>query len=117
MNEGRTVFQAPAILTRISFLKDGGLSLGFSTNELQDADKVIASKFYGKFGHVMFAENQFKEADVPTGDATDESKSPAQRLRATLFVLWKQRGSKGDFEAFYRDNLEKAIDRVKRLLD
>jgi len=117
MSEGRTVFQAPAILNRISFMRDGGLSIGFSTNELEDADKVIASKFYGKFGYVLFAENQFKEADVPASDATDETKSPAQRLRATLFVLWKQRGAKGDFEAFYRDNMEKAITRVKNLLD
>lgn len=112
-----TVFQAPAILSRIAYLKDGGLSLGFVTNELSDEEKLTAGKFYSKFGYVLFKENQFKETEVPVSDATDESKSPAQRLRATLFVLWKQRGSKGDFEAFYRDNMEKAITRVKNLLD
>ena len=112
-----TVFQAPAILNSISFRKDGGLSLGFVTNEITSEEKIIAGKFYSKFGYVLFKENQFKEADVPASDATDETKSPAQRLRATLFVLWKQRGGKGDFEIFYRDMMEKAISRVKNLLD
>ena len=111
------VFQAPAILNSIAYTKDGGLRLGFVTNELGNEEKIIAGTFYAKFGYVCFKENQFKESEIPASDATDESKSPAQRLRATLFVLWKQRGNKGDFEAFYRENLEKAIDRVKRLLD
>jgi hypothetical protein len=111
------VFQAPAILTRIAYLKDGGLSLGFSTQELNPEDKLTAGKFYQTFGWVLFKENQFTEADVPDSDASDESKSPAQRLRGTLFVLWKQRGKKGDFEIFYRANMEQAIERVKKLLD
>ena len=112
-----TTFQAPAILNSIAYTKDGGLRLGFVTNELGNEEKIIAGTFYSKFGYVCFKENQFKESDIPTGDATDETKSPSQRLRATLFVLWKQKGGKGDFEAFYRDNMEKAITRVKNLLD
>ncbi len=111
------IFTAPAILTRLSFTKDGGLSIGFATNELTDQDKVIASQFHGKFGHILFKENEITPEEIPDADATDESKSPAQRLRATLFVLWKQRGKKGDFEVFYRANMELAIERVKKLLD
>ena len=112
-----STFQAPAILTSVSFTKDRGLSLGFRTNELTDEEKVIAASYHGKFGYVLFRENQFKEEDIPDTDATDETKSPSQRLRAALFVMWKQRGSKGDFEVFYRQQMEAAIDRVKRLLD
>jgi len=111
-------FQAPAILTRISHLKDGGLSLGFSTNELSDQDKLIASQFFQKFGWVLFSESALMEKDIPKNPPTDENKSPAQRLRAVLFVLWEQKAEpKPDFETFYRLNVEKAIDRVKRLLD
>jgi hypothetical protein len=110
-------FQAPAILTRIAYLKDGGVSLGFATNELTDEEKVIASRYYQKFGFLLFKENQFKQEEIPDGDASDESKSPSQRLRATLFILWKQKGSKGDFEIFYRAQMENAINRVKKLLD
>ncbi len=111
------IFQAPAILTSVSYTKDGGLRLGFTTNELNYEDKLTAAKFYQSFGYVLFKENQFTDEEIPATDATDESKSPAQRLRATLFVLWKQRGSKGEFEVFYRANMELAIERVKKLLD
>jgi len=110
-------FSAPAILTRVAYLKDGGVSLGFSTNELSDEEKVIASKFYNRFGYVLFSESTITDKDIPKADASDESKSPSQRLRAALFVLWKQRGEKQDFEVFYRQQMEKAIDRVKQLLD
>lgn len=112
------IFQAPAILTRISFLADGGLNLGFHTNELSVEDKVTAAQYQGKFGYVLFKENQFTEDEIPRADAPqDDDKTPAQRLRAVLFVLWKQRGGKGDFEDFYRANVDKAIERVKALLD
>lgn len=110
-------FTAAAILTRISYLRDGGLSLGFSTNELSDADKIIASKFHQKFGHVLFSENQFSDEDVPKGDATDASKSPSQRLRAVLFIYWKQLGEPGSFEFFYRQQMEKSIDAIKKVLE
>ena len=112
------IFQAPAILTRIAYLKDGGLSLGFSTNELSDEEKVIASRFHSKFGYVLFKENQFKEEEVPASDATDETKSPSQRLRATLFRAWKGKPlPKAEFETFYRRQMERIIDKVKASID
>ena len=112
-----SIFTAPAYLTRIAFLKDKGLSLGFVTQELPDADKLIVSRFHGSFGHVLFSENQLKEEDVPKGDATDDSKTPSQRLRGVLFIYWKQLGSQGDFDQFYRAQLELMIDNIKRKLD
>jgi hypothetical protein len=111
-------FQAPAILTRIAYLKDGGLSLGFSTQELSHEDKLTASKFYQSFGYVLFKENEFKGDEIPDADATDESKSPSQRLRSTLFVFWKSKPApKPDFDTFYKRQMEKIIDRVKACLD
>ncbi len=112
------IFTAPAILTRLAFTKDGGLSIGFATNELTDKDKVIASQFHGKFGHILFKENEITPDEIPASDATDESKSPSQRLRATLFVFWKSKPApKPDFNQFYERQMEKIIDRVKACLD
>jgi len=110
-------FQAPAILTSVSYSKDGGVRLGFTTNELTDADKLIVSKFHQKFGFVLFKSNEFTTEDVPKEDAEDTSKTPSKRLRATLFVLWKQQGEKGDFEVYYRQQIEKVIDHLKAKLD
>jgi len=112
------VFQAPATLTSVGSTADGGLRLNFHTNELTTEEKVTAMGFHQKFGWILFSENQFKQSDVPEEDApTDEQKTPSQRLRATLYVWWKQQGEPEDFESFYRKWLERAIDRVKRLLD
>lgn len=110
-------FQAPAILTSVSYSKDGGVRLGFTTNELTDEDKVIIAKFYQKFGFVLFKSNEFTLEDVPKEQAEDKNKTPSKRLRAVLFLLWKQTGEKGDFEAYYRTQIEKMIDVVKGKLD
>jgi hypothetical protein len=112
-------FQAPAILTRVSSLKDGGLSLGFATQELSNTDKVTAFEFIHQFGWLLFRENEFKPEDVPTKDAeNDETKSPSTRLRNVLFVYWDQRKkNKVDFDTFYRQEMNKIIEVVKDKLE
>ena len=110
-------FQAPAIMTRISSRADGGLSLAFATNELSVDEKAIALQYHNLFGYLLFSPNQFRDEDIPKGDATDESKSPSQRLRAVLFIYWKQLGQPGNFEFFYRQQVEKQIDAIKNCLE
>ncbi len=110
-------FQAPAILNSISYTKDGGVRLGILTNELSTEDKMVLAEFYGKFGFVLFKSNEFSTEDIPTEEAEDASKTPSKRLRAVLFVLWKQLGQKGDFEQYYRTQIEKIIDHLKAKLD
>ncbi len=110
--------QVPAIFTGFSSRADGGASLRFATNELNDVDFSQLKKFHNSFGYVLFAPNEFKAEEIPNTDATDESKSPSQRLRATLFVFWKSKPApKPDFNTFYRQQIEKIIDRVKACLD
>ncbi len=110
-------FTAPAILTRIAYLKDGGLSIGFSTNELKDEEKLIASRFHNKFGWLLFSENEMNDTDIRHGQADDTGKTPSQRLRAVLFVYWKQLGEQGDFDDFYRTQMNRIIDGLKAKLD
>lgn len=109
--------QVPAILTRISFLKDGGVSLGFSTNELSDEEKILLSKYYQKFGWLLFRENELTTEDIPTEDADFEGKTPSKRLRAALFVYWKQKGKQEDFEDFYRGKMNEFVEHIKTKLD
>ena len=115
--ETEGIFQAPAILTSVSYNKDGGIRLGFTTNELSDVDKVLVAQFYQKFGFVLFKSNEFTTSDIPKEEADEPSKTPSKRLRATLFVLWKQQGQVGDFDAYYRSEVEKIIARIKTQLD
>lgn len=43
-------------------------------------------------------------------------RSPSKRLRNTLFRLWQQEGSKGDFEVYYEGQVEKIITYLKTKL-
>ena len=40
-------------------------------------------------------------------------KSPSQRLRAVLFLLWEQQGSWGDFDTWYKAKIEEIIEHFK----
>jgi hypothetical protein len=68
-------------------------------------------------GWVVFSQNDdITETDVPDekADPMLGTKTQAQRLRASLYRLWEQRGKKGDFDIeFYRPKLEQIIERVK----
>jgi muconolactone delta-isomerase len=58
-----------------------------------------------------------KDADVVEVRKEMEGKSPCQRLRGTLFVLWKALGEKEAFELFYSQEMEKIITWIKRKID
>jgi hypothetical protein len=109
--------QIPAIFTGFSSRSDGGASLRFATQELNETDFVLLKKYHQTFGYVLFRPNAFSEGEIPQADANDKTKSPAQRLRAALFVLWRSKTRRIDFEVFYRQQMEAAIDRVKACLD
>lgn len=111
-------FQIEAILDGVTPRKDGGCSLRFVTNEVSKADKVMLMEFYGSFGWCLFKANSHQETDIPKDNAVrDTGMSPSQRLRSVLFVMWKQLGENGEFEAFYTQQMERFIDKVKENLN
>ena len=110
-------FSVPATLEGISPLKEGGLSIRFHTQEVSKAEMVTAMEFYQSFGYLLFAPNDLSEEDIPKEKLSpDEEKSPSKRLRSILFILWKQQGGEGDFEAFYRKKMEAIIEQLKSRL-
>ncbi|MEK6885165.1 MAG: hypothetical protein AABY22_36375 [Nanoarchaeota archaeon] len=112
------IITIPAILSRISYTKDGGLSIGFSTQEMSPEDKLIVTELYQTFGWLAFKENSIDVFDMPKEDAEDKNKTPSKRLRSVLYVLSQQQGvPKEKFELFYREKMEKIIDWAKSKLD
>lgn len=111
------IFEAGAILTSISLTKDKGLRLGFTTQELDEKERLIIQRFYQQFGYLLFKANKFQTKDIPKGYVEDKTKTPSKRLRDCLFVLWQQRNIKLDFEIFYRQQMEKIIDKLKEQMD
>ena len=111
------IIQIPAILDGFSLRKDGGAGVRFVTNELSDADVSEIKHFYGKFGFLLFKESEFAQEEVPKEDPEIEGQSPSKRLRSVLFVYWKQHMGTGDYETFYRQQVEKFIHHVKDKLE
>jgi hypothetical protein len=109
----KQTFQVPAYLTGASFKADGGMSLRFSTQELSVEDKVKAGEFVNQYGWLLFSANEFKDDEVPTENApVDGWKTPSQRLRGVLYVLWSEK-KEGEFNTFYVKKMEEIIEHFK----
>lgn len=104
-------------LTGFSSKSDGSASVRFSTQELTAEQFADMSRHLNEYGFILFKENAITLEDMPTEDMEDRTKTPSKRLRASLFVLWKQKECAGDFEAYYRDMMEKFISKTKEQLD
>lgn len=113
------IFQIPAILEGITALKDGGLSIRFHTNEVNDQDKLAAMSFFQKFGWLLFSEQEHDdnlELDEIRRDTG--GKTPSQRLRSVLYVAYQQSGHQDKtFEQFYAERVEHFINHVKANLN
>lgn len=110
-------FSVAATLEGVRALKEGGLSLSFHSQELSKEEMVSVMQFYQSFGYLLFSPEQLGEEDIPKEKlSTDEEKSPSKRLRSILFIIWKQQGGEGDFEAFYRKKMEAIIEQLKSRL-
>lgn len=109
--------QFEAIMTRFSPLSGGGISIGFhSLKELTSDEMQVVLSMYNNTGWVGFKADEYQDADLPLADTT-AGKTPSQRLRNTIFVLWNQLGKHGDFENFYKQTMESLINNVKEKLD
>ena len=109
----------PATLEGVSLLKDGGISVRFHTNELSIKEKAEISNFYQQFGWVLFSPQQIDETDLELEQIRKDvgGKTPAQRLRAVLFIAYQQGGQiDKPFEQYYAEHMEKFINRVKAAL-
>lgn len=112
------MLKLPAYLTGFSSKSDGSASVRFSTQELSSEDFALLKKYLNEFGYLLFKESEVKESDIPDEEPLeDDQKSPSQRLKATLFVLWKQTGEIDEFNTYYRKQMEKFITAVKNKLE
>lgn len=107
-------FAAPAILIVGAPTKDGGMRLRIETQELTDEEKLTVLRFNNTFGHFLFKENDFQNSDIPQGNADMKGKSPSQRLRAVMYLIFKESGWKAeDFADYYNEEYEKIIAHYK----
>jgi hypothetical protein len=95
---------------------DRSVKISFESRELTGEEAAILFDNFQGAGWLRFQPNPIREMDFPDAPAEPGTKTPSQRLRASIMVLWKQQGSKGDPESFYRSYCERLIEYVQSKL-
>jgi len=116
----KQILKVPAEISRVQTMADGGLRLFVDTQEVGPEDKGLIMGLHKKLGWFLFAEsevNQEDALDLPDIKFEKDEKTPSQRLRAVLYLLWEKQGKKGTSEEFYRKYLEKVIESLKEKLN
>ena len=115
----KAIVKVSAILDGVRSLKDRGLKVTFETQELSPEAAASLMGLCNSLGWLVFAPEEEKEITIPDEppQAFKNEKTQGQRLRAVLFVWWKQLGGEGDFEPFYRAKMEQFIEHIKNKLD
>jgi hypothetical protein len=114
----RDILQLPAQIIDFKPRADMSVKISFETRQVTgDEAALLMDNFRGE-GWLVFKPNgEVSLPELPEGVAETGAKSPSQRLRAVLYILWTQKGKKGDFESFYRTEYEKLIEFFKSKLE
>lgn len=114
----KQILTVPASVVDLKPRQDRSWKLSFETRELGGEEVALLADHFQGEGWLVFKPNAHINAEeVPEDVAESGTKTPSQRLRGVLFIWWQQKGSKGDFEAFYRTQMEKLIDFIKGQLE
>lgn len=112
----------PAIFTGFSSRADGSLGFRGVTPELSHGEKVALMELHQQNVKLLIQPvGESPEAMVEVKNELN-TKTPSQRLRAVLFVLFKQWSESGKikgvmFEQFYSEQMNRMIDDIKGQLE
>lgn len=110
-----------ATLESIRSLKDKSIKLAIETQELEPEQASRLFGLTGKFVKILISDSGIEKAQIEEVENViieeDEGKSPSQRMRSVLYILWQQdNGGYKVFNDFYRAKMEVWIEKVKQLL-
>lgn len=104
------------ILTSASTRSDGSVTLRLATPELKPDEKTAFFELQNRECKMLLQPSDGEPAELRDVKGEFDQKTPSMRLRAVLFVWWKQQNEPGEFDHFYRRNMERIIDYAKRKL-
>ncbi len=110
------LIKIPATLDGVSPRKDGSMSLRFVTQEMTTDQKTTLLNLYQSFGWLLYSDSDINEVPRESPNREAGAKTPSQRLRSVLFVLWQERYSDQSFDPWYVTQVEKIIERIKQEL-
>lgn len=111
----------PAIINPPRLKKDGSASINFETRELTAEEYMMIMGFRNTEGWLAFRANDDGiPIDLPEERAEVDEKTPSERLRAVIYVWFKQESEAGKFvgtfETFRNLKVEKIIETIKSKL-
>ena len=117
------IFQIQAVLTRYKSKLNKSIEFTFDSQENMSPE--ILSTFlnlHDKLGYLNFAVRKIEAADIarlpePNADEYVQGKTQAQRLRAVIYILWEQKGKKGNPDDHYKKTMENIISQLKEKLE
>jgi hypothetical protein len=105
-----------AIFTGFSSKVDGSLSFRGTTPELSTPEKIAVMNLQGLLCEMLVFPRDEKDAEIVEVRQEMMHKSPSQRMRAVMFLLWKEANSDAPFETFYAQRMESLIEWLKSKL-
>ena len=118
----KIIFQVRGFLTGIK-TKTNSWEIKFETDENVPGDKIaIFADLKNKPGYMTVSSHLVEAEDIidlpPIRPVEKSDKTPSERLRSVMFLLWKQ-NSEGfkTADEYYRFKMEKLINHYKDHLD
>lgn len=105
------------ILTSASTRADGSLGLRFATPELKPDEKTAMFELLNLNLKMLLQPADGAPSELKEVKGEFDTKTPSQRLRAVLFVLFKQAKVSGEFDDFYKRHMERLITDLKNQLE
>lgn len=105
------------IITGVRSRVDRSLGISLSTPELSTQEKALFMELQGVNSEITITPLDDKAEGMETVNKEVNTKTQSQRLRAVLFIYWKQQGQKETFEEFYRVKTEQIIEHYKSKLE
>jgi hypothetical protein len=118
----KKMLRIPATISKIETMSDKGLRVRVDTQELTPEDSAEVMRLKDAFGYFVFSEEigditeKFLK-ELPKLQRETGVKTPSQRIRAILFVYWKEKKVVEPFESFYNRKIEEYINLIKEKLN
>lgn len=111
------------IVESISSRADGSLKIVFGTQEIESKQAGELFELRGKYAKALLTDANITQDEEAAVEDTfiqgGKKKTKSGRLRAILFVVWKNSNLKNTikFEDFYSTEMEMLIDKYKEKLE
>lgn len=120
------MIKIPSTLKSYSSAGQKSVNVKFQTQENLSPEQIsLITNNEGNYGHLLFLHETTEESELlqvinslPKLQVDKNEKTPQERLRGVLFVLYDKKCKDGrSFDEFYRTYINQMIDKIKEQLD